>query len=566
MSKLRLFIQKLNFRQKTFMSFVFVSLIPILFLGAFSIYQAKEMSRTNQKRIIETNLQQLKYFFNQEVNELNNTFNNFLFDDNLGKFFEEPSDSLFEEYKLLRDYFDPTVEKLKASNLLIDKVSFYTVAGREFPRDNILPLTDDSPEYVTKALKKASTQWRIQGDKVFLASKISSAKNREVVALLEVKASSFFSILHEKENEEFNYLVEDNKDRATYSVENFQTKDKKISYTLSFTYLPWTMNIQMDENKRANQISSIKNLTFTLIITVIFLALVMSKYMVGRLIGSIDELKNKVSLLVQKDFNVNFKTDKKDELGELSSLLGKMEIQVKDLIEDVYQGTIDKQNSEYKALTNQINSHFLYNTLSLISWKAVMNGQEDISHIALNLSRYYRTTLNKGKSRTSLKNELDNVKAYLTLQDFLSPNRIKVYYDIAEETLDITVINLILQPLVENAIEHGFKNKKRHCLLKISTIINQNDELILRVYDNGEGMRKETINDIFSDLGKSYGLKNILQRLQFYFGGESSLRLVSQYGLGTVSVVTIPYKNYQKHRLINYAKKEPFAKESTPEG
>lgn len=547
MSKLRLFIQKLNFRQKTFMSFVFVSLIPILFLGAFSIYQAKEMSRTNQKRIIETNLQQLKYFFNQEVNELNNTFNNFLFDDALGKFFEEPSDSIFEEYQLLRDYFDPTVEKLKASNLLIEKVSFYTEEGAAFPRDNILPLTDDSPEYLTMALKKASTQWRIQGDKVLLASKVSSVKNREVVALLEVKASSFFSILHEKENEEFNYRVEDNKNKSTYSVENFKTKDRKISYTLSFTYLPWVMHIQVDENNQVNQIASIKNLTFTLIVAVLFLALMMSKYMVGRLIGSIDELKNKVSLLVQKNFNVNFKTDKKDELGELSSLLGKMEGQVKDLIEDVYQGTIDKQNSEYKALTNQINSHFLYNTLSLISWKAVLNGQQDISHIALSLSRYYRTTLNKGKSRTSLKNELDNVKAYLTLQDFLSPNRIKVYYDISEETLDITVINLILQPLVENAIEHGFRNKKKHCLLKIKTSINRNDELILQVYDNGEGMTQDEINSIFSEEGKGYGLKNIVKRLKFYFGENTSVKVISRVGLGTVLIIVIPYKNYRKN-------------------
>ena len=112
-----------------------------------------------------------------------------------------------------------------------------------------------------------------------------------------------------------------------------------------------------------------------------------------------------------------------------------------------------------QALRAQINPHFLYNSLSLINWKAIESGQEDISRITLELSNYYRTSLNKGRNTLTLEQELSNVRSYLQIQQLMHDGDFDVEIDVAAEILQYESLNLILQPLVENAIDHGIDLK-----------------------------------------------------------------------------------------------------------
>ena len=111
------------------------------------------------------------------------------------------------------------------------------------------------------------------------------------------------------------------------------------------------------------------------------------------------------------------------------------------------------------ALQAQINPHFLYNSLSLINWKAIEKGNDDISDITLALSNFYRTSLNKGRNTLSIAEEISNVKSYIAIQLIMHDDEFDVDYDIAEEILPYETLNLILQPIVENAIEHGIDVK-----------------------------------------------------------------------------------------------------------
>lgn len=129
------------------------------------------------------------------------------------------------------------------------------------------------------------------------------------------------------------------------------------------------------------------------------------------------------------------------------------------LITEVYEGRIHQKEYEMRALRAQINPHFLYNSLSLINWKAIESGQEDISRITLELSNYYRTSLNKGRNTLTLEQELSNVRSYLQIQQLMHDGDFDVEIDVAAEILQYESLNLILQPLVENAIDHGIDLK-----------------------------------------------------------------------------------------------------------
>lgn len=141
-----------------------------------------------------------------------------------------------------------------------------------------------------------------------------------------------------------------------------------------------------------------------------------------------------------------FMDDSTDELGDLTNNLQAMIDEINRLIREDYQTKIELKETQFKALQAQINPHFLYNCLSLINNKALMNNQPEISQMSQLLSVFYRTTLNKGKSETLLQNEIKNVTSYIDIQRLLHDNIFDVMYQIDPNLPEIEVPNLLLQP------------------------------------------------------------------------------------------------------------------------
>ena len=128
---------------------------------------------------------------------------------------------------------------------------------------------------------------------------------------------------------------------------------------------------------------------------------------------------------------------------------------LRQLIMEVYQQKLAQKNAELTALQAQINPHFLYNSLSIINWKAIEAGEDEISYVTLALSTYYRTSLNRGETMTTVAKEIDNIRAYLKIQLVMHDNEFRVVEQISDGLNDYMIPKLILQPLAENAIDHG---------------------------------------------------------------------------------------------------------------
>jgi len=230
---------------------------------------------------------------------------------------------------------------------------------------------------------------------------------------------------------------------------------------------------------------------------------------------------------------LNIHNSSKDEIGELIDRFANMLYRIKELIQEV-------RRKELHRLQAQMNPHFLYNTLSSINWKALQTKSYEISHIVTSLSKYYRTSLNKGDNFISVRSELDNVKSYLDIMLITQDARFDVIYDIDEDVHWFYMINMVLQPLVENAIKHGVDRKMDgRGTITISASLRPGT-VQLSIQDNGPGMDEEQVRRITSFRAAGYGLRNVQERIELFFGAGFGLTVHSNAKEGTTMTITIP--------------------------
>jgi two-component system sensor histidine kinase YesM len=225
------------------------------------------------------------------------------------------------------------------------------------------------------------------------------------------------------------------------------------------------------------------------------------------------------------------------DLTRLEKDVYSMTQRLKNLMAESYQAKISEREAQLKALQAQINPHFLYNTLDAINWMAVKIKAEDISFMVNSLAKYFRLSLSKGKSIVSIKDELELINAYLSIQKVRFRGTIQFEFKIEKVVEDYNIHKLTLQPIVENAIIHGIqKNRDRSGIIVIEAV-KEEEDIIFTISDNGVGMDKETIEKVLSNLpsGKegSYGLYNVNERIKLYFGQEYGIVLQSEKGSGT---------------------------------
>lgn len=237
---------------------------------------------------------------------------------------------------------------------------------------------------------------------------------------------------------------------------------------------------------------------------------------------------------------ITVKSEARDEIGDLIRGFGSMLDEENSLIKENYENKLALRKAEMKALQAQINPHFLYNSLSLINWKAIEVGADDISDITLALSNFYRTSLNRGKNVLTVEKEIENVKSYIAIQTYMHDGSFDTVVDVDEDILQYETLNLILQPLVENAIDHGIDMKEDgRGFIKI--IGRQTaDTIILTVEDDGVGMDEETAAQITTFKSHGYGLANVNERIRLFYGEQYGVKVKSEIGKGTICTITIP--------------------------
>lgn len=237
-----------------------------------------------------------------------------------------------------------------------------------------------------------------------------------------------------------------------------------------------------------------------------------------------------------------------NELGMLADNYNSMIEHLNDSVEKLITQEKSVQKAEMRVLHEQIKPHFLYNSLETISFMAFDAGADNVHSALETLGSFYRNFLSKGDRDIPVKTEISIVKDYLSLQKLRYGDIINDEYDIAEDTMELKVPKLILQPLVENSIYHGIRLTGEPGIIKITTRLDNND-LYIKVKDTGIGMSEETIKKILDKetAGESsdekhsgFGLKGTIERIRYYCGSDDVVSIESEPGEYTEIRIRIP--------------------------
>ncbi len=243
-------------------------------------------------------------------------------------------------------------------------------------------------------------------------------------------------------------------------------------------------------------------------------------------------------------YHANFREDtgfREDETWEITRNIVRNLYSNRQMQEEMkrYTDVIDK--AQLTALQAQISPHFLYNTLENIRWRAMElgHGDNDVSHIILNLSEMLRTSLDIDEQIIPVRDEVHNAKLYVEILQLRYEDKLKVLWDVEENVLDCPIVKVSLQPLIENAVYHGIKPLRRQGIISIRAF-QRDSRLMVEVEDNGVGMSQDAVNRLNEDLNEKYvlkeehiGIRNVNQRIRLLLGDEARIEVQSQENVGT---------------------------------
>ncbi|GIP31582.1 sensor histidine kinase [Paenibacillus sp. J2TS4] len=233
----------------------------------------------------------------------------------------------------------------------------------------------------------------------------------------------------------------------------------------------------------------------------------------------------------------------KDEFFQIATALNNMGENIETLIKEVYWNQLQKKEAELEMLQAQINPHFLYNTLSSISRLAKFGQNDRLQQMVLGLAKFYRLSLNSGKLMIPVPKELEQAQAYVDIQKIKYGERLLVQFDIDMEIWPYSTVKLILQPFIENVLEHAWCGDRIHIRIVAA---REGDNLLFRVIDDGVGMSPQRVGDIFDGrdhVNAGYGIRNVDQRIKLHYGPEYGVTIDSRLGIGTSVSIRIPARH-----------------------
>jgi two-component system, sensor histidine kinase YesM len=263
----------------------------------------------------------------------------------------------------------------------------------------------------------------------------------------------------------------------------------------------------------------------------------------------IKRLHDITTTITKNDLQALVTRDNVDEITELGLSFNIMIGRIRELLEAEKKEQENLKRAELRALQAQINPHFLYNTLDTIIWMAESNRTDQVVEIVSALSSFFRISLSKGRDWITIGEEIERTKSYLTIQRMRYRDILDFKIEADPYVLNNTVLKLILQPLVENALYHGIKNKRGGGTIIVRARQRNKDEVVLEVEDNGIGFTFEKLNQLQAELSddsgeinmeSGFGIGNVNKRIRLYYGRQYGLTLKSEYTVGTRATLIIP--------------------------
>ncbi len=261
-----------------------------------------------------------------------------------------------------------------------------------------------------------------------------------------------------------------------------------------------------------------------------------------RISKPLSQLKKSMVKIENGDFYTKVNVSGQKEIVLLSATFNNMIDKIRSLMEKVVTEQKEKRKTELVALQNQINPHFLYNTLDSIVWLSENDRIDEVITTVIALARFFRISISKGENFIPVLAEIEHIRNYLTIQKIRYVDKFEYLFDVDDSILDLKVMKLILQPIVENAIYHGTGDEKG-----IITIRGYRNKgfLYFEIENTGYGLTEENIREMYSIMQgnhkeRSVGIRNVYQRLKLYYGEKADIVITSELDFMTNVKLVIP--------------------------
>lgn len=576
MKKLLHWFNGIKLRYKLAIFYSLFCFFPVMLLFWLSFLQMRSIIDDKGKMNLQSYLQQSVSSMDRTLDGYNSLSDYIAFDRTLAEVFSMEYGTPYEQYEQLTQKVDPILRTASYFHGGMQQITIYTDNGMVKHDTTVAPVSEiEETDWYQKTLEHPGLNWfaNYQEETLFSARKLAFSGAREGVNILymDVDYQKLFTPYAETLISECGLYITDQDGKLVFEESRFSGKNQNYDLTYSefleqrdrgsTDYIilceqsnttGWTVWLYQPVGLAGEAMRPIGVMTGVTILICIFAAVLAYFITSGMVSSRIERLTHFMQEVQEGSMDMQMESDDRDEIGMLYRGFGSMMKRIRTLINEVYLSKITQKEAELKALQAQINPHFLYNTLSLINWKALAAGEEDISRMTLALSTFYRTALNRGRNVLQVETELSNTRAYLEIQSMLHDGDFDYEIEAQTEILQCESLNLILQPLVENAIHHGIE-EKTDGRGKITVRGWKEDNCVwFMVEDNGVGMEQEVADKILTMESKGYGVRNVDERIRLCYGEKYAMKVESVVGKGTKMTIHFPARrltNIQKSQI-----------------
>lgn len=578
----------IKIRNKLLLAFLGVTLLPVLLVGGYLTFEMRTMAFDNALEQASTNVDRVRKRTEEVIDvsqDISYRLNN---DTRLKRLAVRKYESIYEVVKAYQDYTD--VREYLRLYSEISNIRLYTDNSsllNNWELINPSPAIKESEWYQRAQRYEGLVGWEYIEDErdhhkyLSLVRKIElEGSSKTGVLVINVNSNKLTSILNQESfdtmivDDQNNIIASNRKERegktladisfdtkllgrgsgsyeAVVDGESSQIVIDELSPQASRNALRVVSVFSIDSIvKEPNRIIRLALSVITISVVLAFLLIFSFSSLFSRRLLHLSKHINRVGT---GDFDTSLQIDGKDEIALLARQFNSMVRSVHDLMLEVQvsneQNSLlqQKQNDiRFKMLASQINPHFLFNALESIRMEAHMKNQQEIARVVRLLGQMMRSSLEVGRSKVTLKQELDMVRCYLEIQQFRYEERLKYHFVVDPAIESLSMPPLIIQPLVENAVIHGLDNTLEGAVVTVEIRYEQ-EHAVFTITDNGVGITQDRLEQIRSTLETQeeqeearIGLRNVHDRLKLSYGEKYGLTIESHPDEGTRISFRIP--------------------------
>ena len=559
MNRLRKIFKNMKYRHKLTIFLVVTSLVPMTVLAWYSHSRLSTMVRSSELEDMQSIMEQTRESIDSQTAVYASLLNYLTYSPDIEEIIKEKNIDNYTAYEKYTEIADPLLSVPKSYHDAINRIQLFADSIQVEHEYTLVPLDKMKEEWWSEGLKDdVRIQWKVDQDRKEVAAvrMIYNDQKLDAVLCISLDYNKIFQPLTNILTQENGGIVADKNGTVLYNKTGLTNLEfdksgkmdsmiQKISQSCAYTKTKseendWVFYLYKSQDAISGSVRRLLLEEIPLIaacgLIILFLAMAFSRIFTRK----IEELTKNMDRVNHGSREVTVNSDSGDEVGILVNSFRNMMDEINRLIDEVYVNKIALKEYELKALQAQINPHFLYNTLSMMNWMAIRSNQMEISKVTLALSTFYRTALSKGEDVVTVENCIQNMEAYLEIQLTMHDHNFSVDWDIDPTIKNEKMPELLLQPVVENAIEHGLDEKEDGDKKIFLSFKGKGDDVEITVRDNGLGMEQEKAETLVTYQAKGYGLKNVNDRIRLLYGENYGIHIFSSPDEGTTVIMKFP--------------------------